>query len=282
MSIAWKRVRHLRPPSGAAIVVWASLLDDVLTNADLLKLMAVSRSVSTALAKLEARLFSEFEARIAGSELENAMWDWCEGSEPEDAMWDWCEEDVLPHQSSAMTVARLRRIYWGDFLQARKNEVKGTSRKAFPQGKLVNIILKKPSGEIWLETEPLPVLCTLARIVFDEAGVDRRDTVVPYLIYDDKVQPYWKSLVRFPAVRNGCQVLEMTVVLQPKEIPIAIFFGKVKPINDDGTDMSFETFRNCLVDPDNERYMDMERLMNSLDPKDAVSLADIWLCKCVS
>ena len=74
----------------------------------------------------------------------------------------------------------------------------------------------------------------------------------------------------------------MTVVLQPKETPIAIFFGKVKPINEDGTDMSFETFRNCLVDPKNERYMDMERLMNSLYPKDAVSLADIWLWKSVS
>ena len=56
----------------------------------------------------------------------------------------------------------------------------------------------------------------MAHIVFDVARVDRLDTVVPYLIYDEKVQPYWKPLVLLPAVRNGCQALEMTVVFQPK------------------------------------------------------------------
>ena len=100
-SIAWERVRHLRPPSGVAIVVWASSNGDILTNADLLKLMAVSRSVSTALAKMEARAYAEFEATIAGSELEEAMWNWCEEDvEPSEP------NDVLPHQGSAMTVER--------------------------------------------------------------------------------------------------------------------------------------------------------------------------------
>ena len=96
-----------------------------------------------------------------------------------------------------------------------------------PQGQKVKVTLKKTSGEIWVETEPLPVLCTMSHIVFDVARVDRRDSVVPYLIYDETVQPYWKSLVQFPAVRNGCQALEMTVVLQPKETPTAILFDKV-------------------------------------------------------
>ena len=276
-SIAWERVRHLRPSSGAAIVVWASsncdLLNRDLTNGDLLKLMPVSRSVSTALAKVEARAFAEFEATNAGSELEEAMWNWwTEDVEPSET------SEVFPHQGPATTVERVRRICWGDFLQEMK-KVKATSRKSIPQGKSVKVTLKKTSGEIWIETEPLPVLCNMARIVFDVAGVDRRDTVVPYLIYDAKVQPYWKSLVHFPAVRNGCQALEMTVVLQPKETPIAVLFGRVKPLNEDDTDMSFETFRNCLIDPKDERYMDMERLMNNIYPVDAASLDDIWLWK---
>ena len=69
---AWHRVRQLQDPSGAAIVVWAQSRM-ILTNGDLLNLMRVSRSVSTALAKVEARAFSEFEATIKGSELEEAM-----------------------------------------------------------------------------------------------------------------------------------------------------------------------------------------------------------------
>ena len=60
--------------------------------------------------------------------------------------------------------------------------------------------MKGSSGEIWIETEPLPVLCTMAHIVFDVARVDRLDTAVPYLIYEEKVQPYWKPLL-------GCQAV---------------------------------------------------------------------------
>ena len=58
----------------------------------------------------------------------------------------------------------------------------------------------------------------------------------------------------------------MSVVLQPKETPIAKLFDKAKPRNEDDTDMSFETFKNCLTDPKEELYMDMERLMNAVYP----------------
>jgi len=143
-----------------------------------------------------------------------------------------------------------------------------------PQDQRVQVTLKKTSGETWIETDPLPVLCTMSYIVFDVARVDRRDSVVPYLIYDEKVQPYWKSLMQFPAVRNGCQALEMTVVLQPKETPIAVLFDKVRPLNEDGSDMSYETFKNCLTDAKDGRYMDMERLMNTVYP--VRNIIEIW------
>ena len=91
------------------------------------------------------------------------------------------------------------------------------------------------------------------------AGVDYHDSVVPYLIYDEKVQPYWKSLIHFPAIRDGCRTLELTVVFQQKETPIALLFEKVKPLNADKTDMSYETFKNGLTDPDDNRYMDTMR-----------------------
>ena len=58
----------------------------------------------------------------------------------------------------------------------------------------------------------------------------------------------------------------MTVVLQPKETPIAVLFDKVKPLNDDETDMSYEAFKKCLTDPEDELYMDMEKLMNAIYP----------------
>ena len=35
----------------------------------------------------------------------------------------------------------------------------------------VKVTLKKTSGEIWIETEPLLVHCTMGHIVFDLAGV---------------------------------------------------------------------------------------------------------------
>ena len=142
------------------------------------------------------------------------------------------------------------------------------------QGRTVKVALKKTSGEIWVETEPLPVLCTMAHIVFNVARVDRRDSLVPYLIYDTRVQPYWKSLIQFPAVQNGCQALEMTVVLQPKEIPITTLFDKVRPLHEDETYMSYETFKNCLTDPLDKRYMDMEFLMNTVYPVEKVN--EIW------
>ena len=113
-SIAWERVWQLRVVSGAAIVVWAQSRN-VLTNADLLKLMRVSRSVSTALAKAEARAFAEFEATMEGSELEEAMWNWgMDEVEPNEA-------SGLCYESQAMTVDRVRRICWGDFLQHHRN-----------------------------------------------------------------------------------------------------------------------------------------------------------------
>jgi len=108
----------------------------------------------------------------------------------------------------------------------------------------------------------------MSNIVFGVAQVDPRDSVVPYLIYNEKLQPYWKPLIHIPAVRNGCQALEMTVVFQPKETPIALLFNKVTPRNEDETDMSYEKFKNCLTDPKDELYMDMERLMNAVFPYD--------------
>ena len=134
------------------------------------------------------------------------------------------------------------------------------------QSRRVKVTVKKASGEIWVESQHLPVLCSISDIVFGVARVDRLDLVVPYLIYEETVQPYWKKLIHLPAVRNGCQAVGMTVVLQPKETPIAKLFDKVKPLNEDDTDMSFETFKNCLTDPKEELYMDMERLMNAVYP----------------
>ena len=103
-----------------------------------------------------------------------------------------------------------------------------------PVARMVKVSVKKSSGGTWLNTKPLPILSPMSYIVFEVAQVDRRDSVVPYLIYDETVQPYWKSLIQLPAVRNGCRALEMTVVLQPKEIPIAIllqsFSTKLDPL----------------------------------------------------
>ena len=107
----------------------------------------------------------------------------------------------------------------------------------------------------------------MSHIVFDVARVNRHDSVVPYLIYDKKVQPYWKSLVEFPAVRKGCQALDMTVVLQPKETPIAVLFSKVKPLNEDRADMSYETFKTCLTDPKDGTF-DEHRLSSGKSKRD--------------
>ena len=142
------------------------------------------------------------------------------------------------------------------------------------RSELVTVTMKKSSGEIWFETEPMSVLCTLGHIVFDMAGVDRLDSVVPYLLFGEKVQPYWKSLVHFREVRDGCEALVLTVVLQPKEIPIASLFAKAQPQNPDKTDMSYEAFETYLLDPVGDNYMDMEYLMNTLFPFKKVD--NIW------
>ena len=255
----------------SAIMIWDSsnvdLLNPFLTNGDLLKLMPVSRSVYTSLAKVEARAFAEFESSHAGSDLEKAMWNWRkENVKPRRT------NDVFLHQGPASIAERVRKICWGYFLQEKK-EVMATSRESIPKGKPVKVTLKKTSGEIWIETEPLSVFCTLACIVFDVAGVDRCDTVVPFLIYDAKVQPYWKSLVHFPAVRKrGCRVLEMTVVFQPKETLLKVLFDLHSNCFE-----SFEEFRNCLNEPTCRLFMEMEELMNIIYPVHAASHDDIWL-----
>ena len=71
----------------------------------------------------------------------------------------------------------------------------------------------------------------------------------------------------------------MTVVFKPKEIPIEVLFVKVEPLNEDDTDMSFDTFKNCLTDPKDELYMDMERLMNNIYPPDEACVEELWLWK---
>ena len=151
--------------------------------------------------------------------------------------------------------------------------------KSNPKGQSVKVTLKGSSGEIWIETEPLSILCTLAYIVFDVAQVERYGTGVPYLFYEEKVLPYWMPLLGFKAVRNGCQALEMTVKFEPKEIPIRILFDKVKPINEDDTDMSFDTFMKCVTDPEDELYMDMERLMNNIYPPNEAYVEKLWRWK---
>ena len=181
MCFVWELQLQLRDSSGAAIVVWAQSRN-VLTHGDLLKLMCVSRSVSKALAKEEARAFAEFEAKNK----------WEYGLSRKDYMWDWWKEglepsetgDIFPHQHPATMVDRERRICWGDFIQARKKvaEEAKVDKKAIYQGHTVKVTLKKTSGEIWIETDAVPVMCTMSQIIFQIARVDRRDSVVPYLI----------------------------------------------------------------------------------------------------
>ena len=132
----------------------------------------------------------------------------------------------------------------------------------------VKVSLKKTSGEIWIETEPLLVHCTMGHIVFDVAGVDRLDTVVPYLIYEEKVHSHGKSLMHFPTARDGCQALEMTVVFQPKETLIAELYGSRL------IETSFEKFKNSLTDPNDFLYMDMESLYNNIYPVDEVNVEE--------
>ena len=72
----------------------------------------------------------------------------------------------------------------------------------------------------------------------------------------------------FCVVQKGCQALDMTVVLQLREIPIKMLFDKVRPLNEDNSDMSYYTFSNCLT------CWNMDRLMNTAYPVEKVR--DIW------
>ena len=139
--------------------------------------------------------------------------------------------------------------------------------------------VRKTSGEIWVEIDVWPLLCTLAHIVFDVARVDRFDLTVPYLMYNTRVQPYWKSLMQFRIVRDGGEALELIVVFQPKETPIRTLFDKVRPLkllNGVETEISYEMFRNKLTHPRNPLYMSMERLMNTLYPEETVNQIWTW------
>ena len=127
------------------------------------------------------------------------------------------------------------------------------------------VTLTKPSGEIWLDAS-VPVLCNMAYILFDVAHVDRKDSVVPYIIYDNVVQPYRKYLCHIPAVLDGCEVLKMTVVFQPKVSVIETLFNMSTPLNPDGTNMSFERFMYLVNDPSTDRYLDMEILVELAGP----------------
>ena len=138
----------------------------------------------------------------------------------------------------------------------------------------VTVTVKKLSWELWIETEPLSLLCTLSHIVFNLAQVDRHGSVVPYLIYEKKVQPYWMALVRYPHVRNGGEVLKLIVVFQTKETPITLLFETVGPLNEDDTKMSYETFKTGITDRNDARYMDIERLMHTTYPQETIN--EIW------
>jgi len=130
----------------------------------------------------------------------------------------------------------------------------------------VDVTVKQTSGDLWIQTGPIPVICSINHVVFTVAEVDRRDLLVPYLLYDDAILPYWTPLFKLPRVQNGCEVLELTVVFQPKEHPIGVLFEKAQRLNDDGTDMSFEEFKKCLTDPGGRGYLNMESLMFAAYP----------------
>ena len=172
--------------------------------------------------------------------------------------------DLCAHGFVAM------RLKWEDF----------KATVPYPYGRQrVKVTVKKTSGEIWVEIDVWPVLTTLAHIVFKEARVDRFDLHVPYLIFNERVQPYWKSLMQFPLVRDGGEALELSVVFQPKETPIKSLFDQVKPFRyRPGSvldpEMSYEKFKHCFTDPYDPRYMDMELLMNTLYPEQKV--LQIW------
>ena len=208
---------------------------------------------------------------------------------PEQAMVMELGTDLLPDVADASTRVQVYRDYYGadtcahGFVAMRLEREDFRATVSYPyRRQKVKVTVRKTSGEIWVEIDAWPVLTTLADIVFAEAQVDRFDLHVPYLIYNARVQPYWKSLMQFPVVRDGGEALELTVVFQPKDTPIRNLFDKVKPIYRRAglhlleSDMPYDTFKYCLTNtsPREPRYMDMQFLMNTLYPEQRV--IKIW------
>ena len=207
---------------------------------------------------------------------------------PEQAMLMDLGGELLPDVADASTIGQQYRDYYGDdtcahgFVAMRLlwEDFRVTVPHPYRRHK-VKVTVKKISGEIWVEIDVWPILTTLAHIVFVEARVDRFDLQVPYLIYNARVQPYWKSIMQFPVVRDGGEALELAVVFQPKEIPIKSLFDQVRPFTYcPGSvlefEMPYDTFKDCLTKPCScdPRYMDMELLMNTLYPEQKV--LQIW------
>ena len=155
---------------------------------------------------------------------------------PEQAMLMELGTELLPDVADASTIVQEYRDYYGadtcahGFVAMRLEREDFRATVSYPyRRQKVKVTVRKTSGEIWVEIDAWPVLTTLADIVFAEAQVDRFDLHVPYLIYNARVQPYWKSLMQFPVVRDGGEALELTVVFQPKGTPIRNLFDKVRP-----------------------------------------------------
>ena len=154
---------------------------------------------------------------------------------PEQAMLMELGTELLPDVADACTIVQEYRDYYGadtcahGFVAMRLEWEDFRATVPYPyRRQKVKVTVRKTSGEIWVEIDAWPVLTTLADIVFAEAQVDRFDLHVPYLIYNARVQPYWKSLMQFPVVRDGGEALELTVVFHPKEIPVKSVHDQVK------------------------------------------------------
>ena len=134
----------------------------------------------------------------------------------------------------------------------------------------ITVTLRNEVGAIWFVTEPLSPFATLAEIVFNQANVDRHGSVVPYLYFEQTVQPYGKSLRRLPPILCGNLAIDLTVVFRPKEVPARRYFEQFGPfLNPDLTNMSFETFLLLISDPaEDDQYMCAEALMNCVFPLD--------------
>ena len=78
---------------------------------------------------------------------------------------------------------------------------------------------------------------------------------------------------------DGGEALELIVVFHPKETPIKSLSDQVRPFKCcPGSvldpEMLYEEFEQCLTDPYDPRYMDMELLMNTVYPEETVN--QIW------